>query len=69
MQKVLGNWNDILVFVGILWVSLILYGVLPYPNEKFRAKGERLKSSKWWIAYQFLIPLLLLGFLFKIFYD
>ena len=69
MQRILGNWNDILVVLALTWLLLTFNGILAYPNEKVRLNFEKLKGSKWSPVFQILLPLLIIAFVAKIFFE
>jgi hypothetical protein len=65
MQKILDNWDDLLICLGLIWLWLMYSGHLAYPNEKVRINFEKMKMSKWNLVYRLLLPVLIVAFLAK----
>jgi ABC-type dipeptide/oligopeptide/nickel transport system permease subunit len=68
-QKLLGDWNDLLIFLIVLYSSLVFFGVLKYPSASWELKVEKAKSSKSGFWLKILLPLLTIFFLVKIIFE
>ena len=66
MQRLLEDWNDILIFILLLYVTAVYFSIFRYPNDTWKAKIEELKASKMSRFLLVGLPLVLLGFLIKI---
>jgi hypothetical protein len=69
MQKILSNWDDLLICLSIVWIWLMYAGYIAYPNERVRINFEKMKRSKWNPVYRVLYPALFIIFLAKAIFD
>lgn len=61
--------NDIIVFVVILYITLIFFNVLKAPNDKWQLKVEKMRESKWRNVTKILLPLGLILLFILIFWE
>jgi hypothetical protein len=66
MQKLLGDLDDILILLLVVYISLVFFGLLKYPNEKWKAKAETLKNGKYGIIAKLALPALMVLLIVKI---
>jgi hypothetical protein len=65
VQKILGDWNDWLILILLIYLNLVFFRVIEYPSKNLEIKYETLKKTKRGTFLKIVLPLLVVIFLIK----
>ena len=65
VQKILGDWNDWLILILLIYLNLVFFRVIEYPSKNLEIKYETLKKTKRGTFLKIALPLLVAIFLVK----
>jgi len=45
MQKLLDDLDDIIMLIVVLYLTLVVFGIVTYPNRGWKDNGKRVKNG------------------------
>jgi hypothetical protein len=65
-QKILGDWNDLIILIIIIYLTLVYFGKIKYPNDRWQVRMEKMKNSDYDLLYKCALFMLIALFLGKV---
>jgi hypothetical protein len=47
LQRLLEDWNDLVILVLVVCLTLVFFGILNYPNESWKEKVDAVKTGRY----------------------
>jgi|HubBroStandDraft_2_1064218.scaffolds.fasta_scaffold264103_1 hypothetical protein len=66
LQKLLGDLNDLIILILLIYVSLVFNRILKFPTKNWKTKFEEIEKTKRGTFLKIAFPLLTLFFQIKI---
>ena len=66
MQKIFDDLGDLIILILVLYVTLVFFGILKYPNEDWKIRAEKVKNGKYGILLKLALPALIVLLIVKI---
>jgi len=66
MQRLLEDWNDLIILLIVIYLTMVFFGILKYPNESWKNKVDPVKKGKYGPFLRIALPLLAILLVVKI---